>query len=112
MKISFCFVLTALVCAELLSVPAAAASDAAVVRLPDHRFAVLAEGAMESASIGSYSIAVFQDKELTELRGGGVFSRDGSLFEDSGKPRVQFADITGDGVNELILSTLTGGSGN
>lgn len=95
----------------LLSLPALA-RDGVAINLPDKRVAVLSEGDLEPASIGSYSIAVFKDRDLVDLLAGAVFSRDGSFFQDNGKPRVEFADITGDGTKDLILSKLTAGSGN
>lgn len=49
---------------------------------------------------------------LLDFIAGGVFSRDGSIFQDNGKPRVEFTDINGDGNKELIVSQLTAGSGN
>nr|WP_319926369.1 MULTISPECIES: PliI family lysozyme inhibitor of I-type lysozyme [unclassified Xenorhabdus] len=94
-----------------LSTPAIA-KDGTLINLPDKRFAVLSVGDLESESIGSYSIAVFKDKDLTEFETGAVFSRDGSVFDDSNKPRVTFADINGDGSKELIISKLSVGSGN
>jgi hypothetical protein len=49
---------------------------------------------------------------LIDYLGGGIFPRDGSVFDDSGKPRISFADITGDGNPEMIVAKLTAGSGN
>ncbi|WP_340608676.1 PliI family lysozyme inhibitor of I-type lysozyme [Xenorhabdus bharatensis] len=95
----------------LLSSPSFA-KDGVLINLPDKKFAVISVGDLESASIGSYSIAVFQDQALTEFNAGAVFSRDGSIFDDNGKPRTTFADIDGDGNKELIISKLTAGSGN
>ncbi|WP_443255987.1 PliI family lysozyme inhibitor of I-type lysozyme [Xenorhabdus sp. IM139775] len=95
----------------LLSAPAGA-RDGKLIKLPDKRFAVLSIGDLESASIGSYSIAIFKDKDLTDFETGAVFERDGSVFEDNGNPRVTFADIDGDASKELIVSKLTAGSGN
>ncbi|MDC9621981.1 PliI family lysozyme inhibitor of I-type lysozyme [Xenorhabdus sp. XENO-7] len=94
-----------------LSTPALA-KDGALINLPDKKFAVISVGDLESESIGSYSIAVFKDRDLTEFETGAVFSRDGSVFEDNNKPRVTFADINGDGAKELIVYKLTAGSGN
>ncbi|PHM29247.1 PliI family lysozyme inhibitor of I-type lysozyme [Xenorhabdus budapestensis] len=88
------------------------AKDGTLINLPDKKFAVISVGDLESASIGSYSIAVFKDQKLTDFSTGAIFSRDGSLFEDNGKPRVMFADIDDDGAKELIVSKLTAGSGN
>lgn len=90
----------------------AVAREGVAVTLPDKRVAILAEGDLESASAGSYSVAIFKDEMLLDFEAGAVFSRDGSFFQDDGKPRVMFADITGDGNKELILSRLTAGSGN
>nr|WP_232370060.1 PliI family lysozyme inhibitor of I-type lysozyme [Xenorhabdus lircayensis] len=95
----------------LLSTPAIA-RDGKLIHLPDKRFAVISVGDLESSSIGSYSIAIFKDKELIEFETGAVFSRDGSVFEDNHKPRITFADINGDGSKELIVYKLTAGSGN
>ncbi|PHM30494.1 PliI family lysozyme inhibitor of I-type lysozyme [Xenorhabdus innexi] len=95
----------------ILSCPAFA-KNGVLISLPDKKFAVISTGDLESASIGSYSIAIFKDKELTEFISGAIFSRDGSIFEDNGKPRITFADINGDGNKELIVSKLTAGSGN
>ncbi|MDE9542933.1 PliI family lysozyme inhibitor of I-type lysozyme [Xenorhabdus bovienii] len=88
------------------------AKDGALISLPDKRFAVISVSDLESESIGSYSIAVFKDRDLTEFETGAVFSRDGLVFEDNNKPRVTFADINGDGAKELIVYKLTAGSGN
>ncbi|PHM50042.1 PliI family lysozyme inhibitor of I-type lysozyme [Xenorhabdus miraniensis] len=94
-----------------LSVPAIA-KDGALINLPDKRFAVISVGDLESESIGSYSIAVFKDKELSEFETGAIFSRDGSVFDDNNKPRITFADINDDGAKELIVTKLSVGSGN
>ncbi|OTA19698.1 hypothetical protein Xbed_02201 [Xenorhabdus beddingii] len=88
------------------------AKDGALINLPDKRFAVLSVGDLESESIGSYSIAVFKDKDLLEFETGAVFSRDGSVFDDNNKPRITFADINNDGSKELIVTKLSVGSGN
>ncbi|BET97230.1 PliI family lysozyme inhibitor of I-type lysozyme [Xenorhabdus taiwanensis] len=95
----------------MLSTPANA-REGKLIKLPDKRFAILSEGDLENASSGSYSIAIFKDKDLIEFETGGVFERDGSVFEDNGTPRIKFADIDGDGTKELIVSKLTAGSGN
>ncbi len=88
------------------------AKNGTLIHLPDTRFAVLSVGDLENASVGSYSIAVFRDKELIDFETGGIFSRDGSVFDDSNKPRITFADIDGDGSKELVVSKLSAGSGN
>jgi hypothetical protein len=88
------------------------AKDGVTVTLPDQRVAVIAVGDLESASIGSYSVTIYKDRSLLDFQAGAVFVRNGSLFQDNGKPRVKFADVTGDGVKELIVSILTAGSGN
>ncbi|MBD2811451.1 PliI family lysozyme inhibitor of I-type lysozyme [Xenorhabdus sp. Vera] len=88
------------------------AKNGTLIHLPDTRFAVLSVGDLENASVGSYSIAVFKDKELIDFETGGIFSRDGSVFDDSNKPRITFADIDGDGSKELVVSKLSAGSGN
>ncbi|OTA16118.1 hypothetical protein Xvie_02161 [Xenorhabdus vietnamensis] len=95
----------------LLSTPAGA-REGKVINLPDKRFAVMSTGDLENASIGSYSIAIFKDKDLTDFETGAIFERDGSVFKDNGNPRITFADINGDGSKELIVSKLTAGSGN
>ncbi|KVF22493.1 hypothetical protein WJ07_17360 [Burkholderia vietnamiensis] len=95
----------------LLSMPIAA-RNGVMILLPDKRVAVLSEGDLEPGSIGSYSVAVFKDDSLTQLDTGAVFARDGSFIQDDGKPRVQFADIAGDGSQALIVSNLSAGSGN
>lgn len=96
----------------LVLATSAMARDGVVVPLPDGRMAVLSEGTLEAASIGSYSVTVFNNRDLLHFEAGAVFSRDGSFFMDNGKPHVKFADITGDGKEELIVSKLTAGSGN
>lgn len=63
----------------LLSVPALG-RDGVAINLPDKRVAVLSEGDLEPASGGSYSIAVFEDRDLVDFLAGAVFSRDGSFF--------------------------------
>jgi hypothetical protein len=97
--------------AFLLSTSPASARNGVTVTLPDKRVAVLAQGDLEPASIGSYSVTIFKDSALMHFVAGAVFSRDGSFLRADGKPRVRFADITGDGVPELIVSKLTAGSG-
>ncbi|WP_245759006.1 PliI family lysozyme inhibitor of I-type lysozyme [Xenorhabdus koppenhoeferi] len=88
------------------------AKNGTLIHLPDTRFAVLSVGDLENASAGSYSIAVFRDKELIDFETGEIFSRDGSVFDDNNKPRITFADIDGDGSKELVVSKLSAGSGN
>lgn len=83
-----------------------------MMTLPDKRVAVISEGDLEPASIGSYTVALYKDDGLIDYLGGGIFPRDGSVFDDSGKPRISFADITGDGNPEMIVAKLTAGSGN
>ena len=72
----------------------------------------IAEGDQEPASIGSYSVAIFKTPELMDFISGGVFSRDGSIFESNGMPRILFDDITGDKNQEIIIKKFTAGSGN
>jgi hypothetical protein len=112
MKIPYCLVLAASAGAALLATAPAMAKHGVIITLPDRRVAVLSEGDLEGASIGSYSVAVFKDRSLINFEAGAVFSRDGSIFENNGRPRVKFADIAGDGTQELIVSKLTAGSGN
>jgi len=88
------------------------AKDGVALALPDQRVAVLSEGDLEAASMGSYTVAVFKDAQLLDFDAGAVFSRNGTIFRDDGKLRVKFADITGDGNQALIVSKLTAGSGN
>ena len=83
-----------------------------MMTLPDKRVAVISEGDLEPASIGSYTVALYKDDGLIDYLGGGIFPREGSVFDDSGKPRISFGDITGDGNPEMIVSKLTAGSGN
>lgn len=90
----------------------AEARNGFVLRLPDNRVAVLSEGDLEPASVGSFSITVFTSDDLSEFMTGGVFARDGSFLDNMGKPYVSFADITGDGKPELLVLSLTAGSGN
>lgn len=100
------------ICISALSAFPAMAKDGVMVPLPDKRIAVISEGDLETASIGSYTVTIYKDDGLIDYLGGGVFPRDGSVFDDSGKPRVSFADITGDGNPEMIIAKLTAGSGN
>jgi hypothetical protein len=100
-------------CAALLLLsPPSSARNGVAVTLPDKRVAVLSQGDLEGPSIGSYSVAVFQEPELTRFVAGAVFPRDGSIFLPDGKPRVKFADVTGDGKPEMIISKQSAGSGN
>jgi hypothetical protein len=110
MKYIFAFFLIAL--PAIMAILPAHARDGVLVTLPDKRVAVIAEGDLEPASVGSFSVTVYKTEELTDFVAGGVFERDGSIFDDEGKPRVHFADITGDGKPEMIISSLTAGSGN
>jgi hypothetical protein len=112
MQASYWLAIATSACAVMLLPAPALARDGVAITLPDKRVAVVSEGDLEPASIGSYSIAVFKDRDLVDFVAGAVFSRDGSLFQDNGQPRVEFADITGDGTKDLILSKLTAGSGN
>ena len=98
--------------ASILFASPVLADGGVVVPLPDKRVAVISKGDLEPASIGSYTVALYKDDTLIDYLGGGIFSRDGSVFDDSGKPYVEFADITGDGNPEMIVSKLTAGSGN
>jgi hypothetical protein len=102
----------ATICAALLLPMHASGRDGVTLTLPDKRVAVLAQGDLEPASIGSYSVTIFKDSTLTQFVAGAIFSRDGTLLRSDGKPRIRFADVTGDGVPELIVSKLTAGSGN
>ena len=80
--------------------------------LPDGRTAVIAAGDLEAASIGSYSVTIFKDAQLGDFVAGIVRPRDGTVFEDKGAPRVQFADIDQDKKPELLVTMLSAGSGN
>ena len=104
-------ILTAALVSTLLVAPASA-RNAVMMTLPDKRIAVISEGDLEPASIGSYTVALYKDDGLIDYLGGGIFARDGSVFGDKGEPRVSFADITGDGNPEMIIAKLTAGSGN
>ncbi|MDP8249643.1 PliI family lysozyme inhibitor of I-type lysozyme [Pseudochrobactrum saccharolyticum] len=104
-------ILTAALVSTLLVAPASA-RNAVMMPLPDKRIAVISEGDLEPASIGSYTVALYKDDGLIDYLGGGIFARDGSVFGDKGEPRVSFADITGDGNPEMIIAKLTAGSGN
>ncbi|QYY34243.1 PliI family lysozyme inhibitor of I-type lysozyme (plasmid) [Cupriavidus pinatubonensis] len=105
----------ALICCAAASIGFAGlpamAKDGVAIALPDQRVAVLSEGDLEAASMGSYSVAVFKDALLLHFDAGAVFSRNGTIFRDDGKLRVKFADITGDGTQALVISKLTAGSG-
>ncbi|MBD2819173.1 hypothetical protein ID852_00380 [Xenorhabdus sp. 42] len=95
----------------LLLTPATA-NDDALIYLPDKRFAVMSVGDLESESMGSYSIAIFKDKNLSDFETGTVLSREGLVFDYNNKPRITFADINGDGSEELIVSKLSVGNTN
>lgn len=82
------------------------------VPLANDYVAVISQGDLESASIGTYSVAIFKDKTLQDFITGAIFTRDGSIFKDNGAPRVELVDVTGDGKNEIIVTSLTAGSGN
>ena len=98
--------------APLFAATSAMAREGVAMALPDKRVAVLSEGDLEPSSIGSYSVTLYSDDSFADFIAGAVFSRDGSVFDDNGKPRVQFADITGDGHPSMIIEGLTAGSGN
>lgn len=87
------------------------AGDSVIITLPDKRVAVISQGDLESESAGSYSVAVFKERALLNFVAGAVFPRDGSLFMDDGKARVEFANISAANTKDLILSMLTAGSG-
>lgn len=80
-------------------------------QLPNQQWLVISEGALENASIGSYSIAIFNDENLIEFVQGAIFSRNGSLFTDRGTARIEFLDINNDQKPEIIVTKLTAGSG-
>lgn len=80
-------------------------------QLPNQQWLVISEGALENASVGSYSIAIFNDENLIEFVQGAIFSRDGSLFTDGGTARIEFLDINNDQKPEIIVTKLTAGSG-
>lgn len=101
-----------MVCASIFLAGPAWADNAAKITLEDGRTAIIANGALEAASAGSYSIAVYDDDALIDFVMGTVQGRDGSLFTDAGEPRVEYADINNDGNDEMIIVKLTAGSGN
>lgn len=80
-------------------------------QLPNNQWLVISEGALENASIGSYSITIFNDENLIDFVQGAIFSRDGSLFTDGGAARINFLDINNDGQSEILVTKLTTGSG-
>ena len=88
------------------------AKDGIRLTLPSEKIAVISNGDLEAASIGTYSVVVYKNNDLIDFESGAIFSRDGSLFQDDGKPRVKFADIDGDGSPELIVIKTSAGSGN
>lgn len=95
----------------LLVTGSAFAESGRVILLPDSRAAVIANGDLEGASIGSYSLAIYTESDLIDFVTGAIFARDGSIFMDNGMPRIEFADMNGDGKKELIVTMLTAGSG-
>jgi hypothetical protein len=109
MKATYWLAIVTSACAAMLLPVPAFARDGVAITLPDKWVAMLSEDDLEPASIGSCSIAVFKDRDLVDFVVGAVFSRDGSFFQDNGKPRAEFADITGDGTKDLILAKLTAG---
>ncbi|WP_434777630.1 PliI family lysozyme inhibitor of I-type lysozyme [Neisseria sp. Ec49-e6-T10] len=82
-----------------------------IITLPDSRVAVVASGDLEGASVGSYSLAIYTNSDLIDFVVGAIFPRDGSIFMDNGEPRVEFADMNGDGKEEIVITKLTAGSG-
>lgn len=87
------------------------AQKAEKFKLPNAQWLVVSEGALENASIGSYSMTIFNDENLVDFVEGAIFSRDGSLFTDGGAARIEFLDINQDGQSEIIVTKLTAGSG-
>ncbi len=83
----------ALICCAAASIGFAGlpamAKDGVAIALPDQRVAVLSEGDLEAASMGSYSVAVFKDAQLLHFDAGAVFSRNGTIFRDDDKLRVK-----------------------
>jgi hypothetical protein len=73
--------------------------------------AVISEGDLEPASAGSYTVIVYPNSRLESFVSSITLPRNGSLFVDSGKPRVGFADIAGDGQRDLLVKTVSAGSG-
>lgn len=94
-----------------LAAGSVSAHNGKMITLPDSRVAVIANGDLESASIGSYSIAIYTDNNLFDFVAGAIFSRDGSIFMDNGEPRIEFIDMDGDGKEDLVITKLTAGSG-
>lgn len=80
-------------------------------QLPNKQWVVISEGALENASIGSYSITLFNDENLIDFVQGTIFSREGSLFTDGGAARIEFLDINNDDQAEILITKLTAGSG-
>jgi hypothetical protein len=88
---------------------AAAAADAEryarATALPDGQTAVVAEGDLEARSIGTYSVRLFRDSDLTSFESGLIVERDGTI-ED-----VRVADLDGKGRAQLIVIVRAVGTG-
>lgn len=102
--------IAAFMVAALIAAPALA-DGGQMLRLPDGRVAVVTQGALEAASIGSYSVVIFKNAQLTDFVAGIVRPRDGSLFDDQGRARVSFTELAGDGRPAMILTFVSAGSG-
>lgn len=101
-----------LAAASLLSTTVVFAKDGQQIKLPDGHTAVISTGDLEPASIGSYTVSVYKDLSTGSFMSGIILPRDGSVFTDAGKARVDFADITGNGQRDMIVKMVSAGSGN
>jgi hypothetical protein len=78
---------------------------ARAIALPDGWTAVVAEGDLEARSIGTYSVRLYRDAELTTYESGLIAPRDG-VVED-----VRIADLDGKGDEQLVVIVRSVGSG-
>jgi Periplasmic lysozyme inhibitor of I-type lysozyme len=96
------------VCACLVTCAAAAADAdryARATALPDGQTVVVAEGDLEARSIGTYSVRLYRDSDLTSFESGLIVGRDGTI-ED-----VRVVDLDGKGREQLVVIVRSAGTG-
>lgn len=78
-------------------------------KMPDGRLVIVSAGPKEAASIGSYVVRVYgatkPQNPTDDYVAGAVMPRNGTLS------RLEVADIDGDGTDDLVVVSVSAGSG-